>query len=73
MLGGSELIMTALAILLAVNLVRSPTPSRQAAGGREAYNGRLALLASGSPRRHGNQEIYVAARWPQAAPPWEQP
>jgi uncharacterized membrane protein YoaK (UPF0700 family) len=51
MLAGSELIMTALAILLAVNLVRSPTPLRQAVGGLEAYNARLALLASGSSRR----------------------
>jgi cytochrome c oxidase assembly factor CtaG len=51
MLAGSELIMTALAVLLAANVVRSPTPLRQAAGGLEAYNARLALLASGSSRR----------------------
>jgi putative copper resistance protein D len=51
MLAGSELIMTALAVLLAVNLVRSPTPLRQATGELEAYNARLALLASGSARQ----------------------
>jgi cytochrome c oxidase assembly factor CtaG len=51
MLAGSELIMTALAVLLAVNLVRSPAPARQLTGELEAYNARLALLASGSSRR----------------------
>ncbi len=43
MLGGSELIMTALAVLLAVNLLRSPV-GREKAFGLAEYNASLALL-----------------------------
>jgi cytochrome c oxidase assembly factor CtaG len=43
MLGGSELIMTALAVLLAVNLLSSPA-GREKASGLAEYNASLALL-----------------------------
>jgi putative copper resistance protein D len=43
MLGGSEVIMTALAVLLAVNLLRSPA-GREKASGLAEYNAALALL-----------------------------
>ncbi len=48
MLAGSELIMTALAIVLAVRLVRSPAAQRQADGALTRYNAGLALLEPGS-------------------------
>jgi cytochrome c oxidase assembly factor CtaG len=51
MLAGSEVIMTALAVLLAANLVRSPASPRRVSGGLEAYNASLALLESGPARR----------------------
>jgi putative copper resistance protein D len=50
MLGGSELIMTALAVLLAVNLLRSPA-GRVKASGLAEYNAALALLEAGLSER----------------------
>jgi cytochrome c oxidase assembly factor CtaG len=46
MLGGSELVMTALAGVLALALLHSPAPAREPAGGLREYNAFLALLES---------------------------
>ena len=59
MLAGSELIMTSLALLLAVNLVRSPGTAREAVSGLKEYNAYLSLLGSrtaqtGSPPPAGS-------------------
>jgi|tagenome__1003787_1003787.scaffolds.fasta_scaffold20923901_3 cytochrome c oxidase assembly factor CtaG len=50
MVAGSELIMTTLAILLAVTLVRTPGTARETVSGLAHYNARLALLESKPPR-----------------------
>src|SRR6185437_445541 len=50
MLAGSELIMTVLAGLLAVKLVRSPGTAREAASGLAEYNASLARLGADAPR-----------------------
>jgi putative copper resistance protein D len=46
MLGGSELVMTALALLIAARLLRPPSAAREAGGGLTEYNASLALLES---------------------------
>jgi putative copper resistance protein D len=53
MLAGSELIMTALALLLAVNLVRSPGTADETVAGLKEYNAYLARLAPEASRTGG--------------------
>ena len=48
---GGELIMTALAVVLTVNLLRSPAAGRWGASGPREYNAYLALLESKSSER----------------------